>query len=120
VKQIRIVLAGMPMMLLDIISEIVSSEPDLTVVEKIGEGSDVGAAARRVRADVVVVQQSSDEPQTAEAALLSEQQFRVIALADDGHRGFLYELRPHRVPLGEISAGGLVAAIRAAAQGESS
>lgn len=108
------------MMLLDIISEIVGSEPDLTIVDKIGEGSDVAAAARDARADVVIVKQSSGASHAAEVALLPEQQFRVIALADDGHQGFLYELRPHRIPLGEISAGGLVAAIRAAAQSESS
>jgi hypothetical protein len=120
VKQIRILLAGMPMMLLDIMSEIVGSEPDLTIVEKITEGSDVGAAARRVHADVVIVKQSSETLQTGEVALLSQNQFRVIALVDDGRQGFLYEFRPHRIPLGEISAGGLVAAIRASAQGDPS
>ena len=104
------------MMLIDIISDVVASEPDLVIVDKMTEGAGVGPAARRARADVVIVQQASSSDCAEQAEFLSVQRpFKVIALADDGRQGFLYELRPHCIPLGEMSADGLIAAIRAAA-----
>ena len=109
------------MMLMDIISEVVTSEPDLVIVDKITEGANLGPAARRVRADVVIVQQASTSDRAEQAEFLSVRGlFKVIALADDARQGFLYELRPHCTPLGELSAGGLVAAIRAAAHSKPS
>jgi hypothetical protein len=43
---------------------------------------------------------------------------KVITLAEDGQQGYLCELRPHRVALGEMSADRLLAAIRVAAESE--
>jgi hypothetical protein len=39
---------------------------------------------------------------------------RAIEVRSDGRESVLYELRPHRVPLGEISSETLVRTIRAA------
>jgi hypothetical protein len=39
---------------------------------------------------------------------------RVLAITLAGGRGHLYELRPHRVPLGDVSPQGLLDAIRRA------
>jgi DNA-binding NarL/FixJ family response regulator len=116
VKHIRILLAEMPEMLSDIVAEVVASEPDFTVIARMAAADDVGAAARRLRADVVMVRHAGDGHDIDYSTLaIAHRPIKVIALAEDGREGFLYELRPHRVPLGEISARGLVAAIRAAA-----
>jgi AmiR/NasT family two-component response regulator len=117
VKKIRILLAGMPAMLFDIVTEVVTSEPDLAIVGTVHSVDEAGPAARRARADVVVIQQASDREDLGEAVLASARRpVKVITLTDNGRQAFLCELRPHRVALGEMSAGGLVAAIRAAAQ----
>lgn len=39
----------------------------------------------------------------------------VLAVEADGRRGFLYDLRAHGAPFGEVSPEGLLGAIRAAA-----
>lgn len=115
VKQIRIILAEMPAMLRDIITEIVASEPDLTIVDMLPDQADLEAAVRRTQADIVVLQQASGAEEDGRTARrLTEHRFKVLAISDDGRRGLLYELRPHRTSLGELSATDLVTSIRAA------
>ena len=41
---------------------------------------------------------------------------RVITITGEGRAGYLYELRPHRTPLGELSAESLLGAIRTQAE----
>jgi len=47
-----------------------------------------------------------------EEVLFAHPHLRVLGLEGDGRRGSLYELQPRRIALGELSAEGLVAAIR--------
>jgi AmiR/NasT family two-component response regulator len=117
VKKIRILLAGMPAMLFDIVTKVVTLEPDLAIVGMVHNVDDAGPAARRTRADVVVIQQASDREDLGEAVLASGRRpVKIITLTDNGRQAFLCELRPHRVALGEMSVGSLVAAIREAVQ----
>jgi len=119
VPNIRILLADMPAMLLDIVAGIVAAEPDLTVVDMLADSTDLTAAVERTRADVVVTQQTSSTQEADQIALLlPERRLKIIALTDNGRQGVLYELRPHRASLGDMSADRLVAAIRAAARGQ--
>jgi DNA-binding NarL/FixJ family response regulator len=119
VPNIRILLADMPAMLLDIVAGILAAEPDLTVVDMLADSTDLKAAAQRTQADIVVTQQISSVQEAGQLALLlPERQLKIIALTDNGRHGVLYELRPHRAPLGDMSADRLVAAIRAAARGQ--
>lgn len=114
VKKIRILLVGMPTMLLDIVSEVVKSEPDFVVVDATSSVADLASAVKRTQADVVIVQQTSGGEQIGEAELLSMQHpLRVITLTDDGRRGFLDEFRLCRDALGEMSVERLIDTIRA-------
>jgi chemotaxis response regulator CheB len=107
------------MMMLDIICEIVASQPEFAVVDKMTAHTDLARAVRRSRADLVIVQHTGDLDDAGEELLLSMQRpVPIIGISGDGHSGVLYKLRPHRVPLGKMGADGLVAAIRAAAQSE--
>ncbi|MGC2776548.1 MAG: hypothetical protein WA418_13045 [Bradyrhizobium sp.] len=120
-KQIRILVAGMPRMLVDIIEDIVASEPDLTIVGEIDRSTELASAARRTRADVVISRQADSDMEADEMALLLiGRPPKVVAITDDGRQGFVYELRPHRSPLGEMSVERLIAAIRVAARDEHS
>ena len=74
-------------------------------------------AARRTRPDVVLVgQPDSDRSQDAARRLVQQLHLRVLTITDDGRNGALYELRPQRIPLGEMSADTLRKAIRGRAR----
>ncbi|HWX30116.1 MAG TPA: hypothetical protein VNZ53_22100 [Steroidobacteraceae bacterium] len=112
-KQIRIIFAKMPTMLLDILSHVVASEPDMVVMGRVEDEEDLLAAARRTQASVLVVGQTmEDEREKYGTLLLRRPKLKVVAIAGDGKTGLLYELRPQRVPLGEMSADALRRAIR--------
>lgn len=76
-------------------------------------GDDLFAAAQRTGANVILIGQTAKEsPEQYDELLLSHPRLKVLTIAEDGKTGALYELRPHRVPLGEMSADVLCAAIR--------
>ena len=110
-KRIRVLLAGMPTLMLDILHHVVAAQPDMTIVGTVDD--DLLGAAQRARADVLVVGQDvQGERDFYRALLLRHPQLRVLTLADDGKSGWLYDLRPRRVRLREISARSLARAIR--------
>jgi hypothetical protein len=99
-------------LLLDMLHHVVASEPNMAVVGRVGD-ADLLAAARRTRADVVLVgQRVKDEREQYGQLLLRRPRLKVLAIAHDGRTGSLYELRPRRVPLGELSSDALCRAIR--------
>ena len=111
-KLIRILLAGMPPLLLDIIRHVVAAEADMTVVGRLDDG-DLLAATQRARADVILIgEKAKDGRESYDRLLMKQPGLKVLTIADDGKSGSLYELRPQRIPLGEISAEVLRAAIR--------
>jgi DNA-binding NarL/FixJ family response regulator len=116
-KQIRILLARMPKMLLDILSHVVASEFDMMVAGLVEDDEDLLAAARRTRANVLLVEQTAeDEREKYRSLLLGRPKLKVVAVSGNGRTGKLYELRPHRVLLGEMSADALRRAIRGQAR----
>ena len=112
-RGIRILLAGMPRMLLDILSDIVASEPNMTIVCCVTDSENLLAAAQRTHANVIIVGQSAgDEGQQYIPLLFRRPRIKVVAIAGDGRTGLLYELRPQRIPLSQMSADALLRAIR--------
>ena len=84
----------------------------MAVVGHVGDG-DLLAAAKRKRADVVLLgRKAKEESEDYQQLLLQQPRLKVLAIAGDGKTGSLYELRPRRIPLGEISAAALRKAIR--------
>jgi hypothetical protein len=103
----------MPKMLFDILSHVVASEPDMVVAGWLDAEEDLLAAVRRTRATVLLVGQGAeDERENYASLLLGRPQLKVVVVAGDGNTGALYELRPQRVPLGEMSAAALRNVIR--------
>jgi hypothetical protein len=111
-KPIRILLGRMSPLLLDMLHHVVASNPNMAVVGQVGD-ADLLAATRRSRADVVLVgQKVKDERKHYGPLLLRRPRLKVLAIAHDGRTGSLYELRPRRVHLGELSADALYRAMR--------
>jgi DNA-binding NarL/FixJ family response regulator len=111
-KPIRILLGRMSPLLLDMLHNVVASNPDMAVVGHVGD-ADLLTTAKRTRADVILVgRQVNDEREQYGQLLLRRPRLKVLAIAHDGRTGSLYELRPRRVPLGQLSADALCRAIR--------
>jgi DNA-binding NarL/FixJ family response regulator len=112
VEPSRIVLVDMPRILREIIEQAVGGEPDLELVQARSEPG-LRAAVESSGADFVI---SGADYDFAEVARLLEERprLRVLAVTGDGREGFLYELRPTRTALGEVSRQTIVNAIRGA------
>jgi chemotaxis response regulator CheB len=110
---IRIVLIDMPPLLREIVRETVARQPDLSVVAEHDAGVDVQAAVERDDADFVIVGFGPTAHAGVQSVVAAERGVRALELRADGKESTLYELRPHRVPLGEISPETLLHTIRA-------
>jgi DNA-binding NarL/FixJ family response regulator len=105
----------MPRMLHEIVEAMVSSQPDMTVAAQVNGSESIAAAARRVRADLVILSESKDEPgQTLWQVLDEHPRLKLMTISSDGQRATRCELRPHRVVIDDISCDKLINAVRAA------
>ncbi len=102
-------------MLCDIIAHAIASESDMEVVGEVAGRAHLGATAQATEADVVILQLDSLELPTECGALFDARpRIKLLGVAADGRRTFLYDLQPQRTALGEVSPQRLVEAIRAA------
>ena len=112
---IRILLAGLSRMLADIVRRVLTGSPDLEVVGTLGRLDEVAPALLRADADVLIVGlEGADAMAEFEPLLATHPYLKIFALDGDGRRAVLYELRPHSIPLGELSPQSLIDAIRSA------
>jgi DNA-binding NarL/FixJ family response regulator len=112
-ERTRIVLVDMSPLLREIIREALVAEPDLEVVAEHEGPVDLRAVVEHDAADFVIFgADASDEG--VQSIVAGNRGVRAIEVRSDGRESVLYELRPHRVPLGEISSEALVRTIRAA------
>jgi hypothetical protein len=118
-RRIRILLAGMPRMLLDMITDIVALHADIMIAVTMPDMADIVAAVRKTRADVVVLSESAIGPSPDYQELVySRPHLGVLSITSDGRYFFLHKLRPVRTALGAVSPESLVQAIQSSAQRE--
>lgn len=110
-KPRRIILVGLPQMLNDIVKKILAGQPDLAVVAEVDCASDLVHAVVDHDADLVIADPSCTEG-AIEQLVGPRSRLRLLEVQADGRTACLSELRPHRVPLGEISPERLLEAIR--------
>jgi len=96
-------------MLGEIVNRMIADEPDMELVPP-GTAGEAGGHLDLRGVDVLIT--GRDDPGWAADLLRGHPSFRVLALTRGGKEGLLYELRPHRVALGEVSPRQLVAEIR--------
>ena len=119
--RVRVLVAGLPRMLRDIVHAVVRAQPDLDLV--VDAGTDradvvpadvlpraVGAAGAHV---AIVGLESDALTATYDVVLYAHPRLRILALTAAGRSAVAYELRPLHTPLGDASADALLAAIRA-------
>ena len=116
-RRIRILLAGMPRMLLDMITDIVALHARMMVAGTMQDMADIRAAVKKTRADVVILNEPAiGPPQDHQELLYSRPRLGVLSITSDGRQFFLHKLRPVRTALGEVSPDSLVQAIQSSAQ----
>ena len=112
----RVLLWDMRTMMHDIILQLLTRESDFQVTAPADKTSTLLDASKKYRPDVIVTSFGEDGANTAYTDLLLEcPRVKVLDVRSDGRKGYLYELRPERKRLGEVSPESLVTAIRSAA-----
>ena len=101
----------MPPLLRDIIRDAIAREPDLDVVAECGVAG-LREVVERDEPDFVIVGPGATS-ETVRSVVGAGCGMRALEVRSDGKESVLYELRPHRVSLGEISPDMLVETIRA-------
>jgi len=112
-ERTRIVLIDMAPLLREIVREAIVREPDFDLVAEHGD-TDVRTAIERDNPDFIIVGDDAAAQQDVRSLVGTGRGLRALEVQSDGRESVLYELRPHRISLGEISADTLVRAIRAA------
>lgn len=109
---IRVLIGGVPQLLHEIIAATLSAEKGIRVVSA-APGETVLDVLARTPVDAVVVDLAGPYgPAEIDEILAVHPRLRLFGIADGGRSGFLFELRPHREALGELSPRQLVSVIR--------
>lgn len=111
-ERTRIVLIDMSPLLREIVREIIVREPDLEIVAE-HESTDVAAAIAGDHPDFVIVGPDAATNGQVCSLVGAGLGLRALEVHSDGKESVLYELRPRRIALGEISSETLLRAIRA-------
>jgi DNA-binding NarL/FixJ family response regulator len=104
-------------MLRSIIADTIATQPDMQIVGNGLTAAGLAKAAESTNADVVILASdglAGDEE--SNEILYGRSRPKVIEISDQGRNGSLYELRPCRVPLGEMSPPRLLETIRGAVE----
>lgn len=110
---IRILIAQLPRLLRDLLAGTVSDQEDIVVVGESSDRESLPGLVGSCRPDVVIVGCEQSEISELGGELAAHHPaVRLLAITDDGRRGFLFQLRPWLADLGELTPGVLIAAIR--------
>jgi DNA-binding NarL/FixJ family response regulator len=115
---INVAIAVDTRLLHDVLVDLLASHPGIQVTECLVPPSGAPELPEAVPPDVVIISSPHPGDDAVPIRLLhSAPRCRVLALASNARRAFLYELRPHRTALGELSRETLIAAVHGPATG---
>jgi DNA-binding NarL/FixJ family response regulator len=106
----RVLLVDMPQLLREIVRSVVAAEEDLELVAELADSRALQKAIPRHRPDFVI---GNSKPHDIDRLLEQRPTMKVLQVDGGGRSSVLYELRPTRIPLGELSPTRLLEAIRA-------
>lgn len=115
VEQIRVILAGVPAMLREVVGAMLRDQPDMAIVAETESATHLPSLSRRTRADVIIMAADANGiPAAGRRAVNKQPHLKLIAIDSEG-RGWLYELRPHEQHIPDVTPTELAVTIRSAA-----
>lgn len=100
-------------MQVEIISDAVGGQTDMEVIDSFATCDALLSVAPAPKADVLILSTTGDGlPNACRDLLYVYPKARFLAITHGGMGAFLYELRPHRLAVGQLTLEGLRAAIR--------
>lgn len=116
-KRLGILLVGLPRMLTDLITAVAAGEPDMHVVGVLQDDDQVERALKATGARFIIVGLANRElPEHLVPLLVRHPASTLLGISEEGRRSFLYELRPHAIPVGEMSTQLLLELVRTRAE----
>jgi DNA-binding NarL/FixJ family response regulator len=110
---IRVLLVDLPRLPRELIQRAVAAEDDMLVVGSTPDLEELPRAVAGSEPEFVIVGLIGDKlPPTAERFVQDQARLKVLGVEAHEGKAFLYELRPERAALGEVSPADVVAAIR--------
>jgi len=114
VESIHVVLVDLNAMLSQIVKAILA-EPDVRVTTESGHHPDIAMRIANSEPDVVIFATDEDTlPSIGRAVFDRWPRAKVLTIPGDAREAFLFELRPFRVALGQLSPEALLKAVRTA------
>jgi hypothetical protein len=110
VSATKVLFLPMPRLLSDILRALLVDIPDVEISECSTGDNTIAQAAAIARADLVIASDEAAAPADVYRLMRSRDGARVLTVSHDGRSGEVYELRPHRSHIGELSADTLRAA----------
>ena len=108
----NVLLVGLTALLADMVRRIVETDRRLRIVGSVGDARDLLELSARTGADVVLTVADGDVlAAPCRDLLYARPRTRIVVLLAQGRDGVEWELRPHRLALGEISRETLLAAL---------
>ena len=111
-RRFRILLAALPGVIADRVSEALRREANLDVLDPVASTASLEGLVDRTRTDVLIVGTSGQDLGTLTSLLYAHPRLKLLALVDDGRESFVHELVPRYVQLGSLSAEEIVGAVR--------
>jgi DNA-binding NarL/FixJ family response regulator len=103
----------MPRMLVDIVKDVIATHEDIDVAGEVEGHTGLLEAIIRTQADIVVLSEpAAGASEIYRELLYGSSRLKILAITADGRSGFLHDLQPRVVALGEMSSSSLVDAIR--------
>jgi DNA-binding NarL/FixJ family response regulator len=103
-------------MLREIVRDSVTRQSDMEIVGDFGERNEFLEAVERVDVAIIGTRQP-DDSRLAHQVLEASPHTKVLIIATNGGSAALWELRPYKVRLDDVSPESLIRAIRAGAEG---
>ena len=115
-EQIRILLVDMPRLAREMIDTAITAQDDMRVVATTADPAELVAVTQTVRPSFVIVGLDGDDLPTGALSLFDEHpRLKVLGLEAEAGRAYLWQLRPEKRPLGEVSPTDVVEVLRGAA-----
>ena len=116
-ERLRIIVVDMPRLVRDLIERAIVAQPDMTLLAMLESPRQMVQAARAMRPDFVVIGLKAKAlPSECRELMAEHPTVRLLGIEAVAGEAHLYELRPHREALGEVSPVDVVSVIRGAAR----